>query len=91
MPSINDLVHLKPIRSDFTSDVEFTRMLDLWEDNMSPLIVDLERIASSKPVAASFEAREDFEEAFGFWMGRQGRVISKRLSHAFEVWRSLTG
>lgn len=83
MPSFNDLVKLEPIRSEFTSDVEFERLSRLWDEHIAPTIADLERVASTKPQPTSFEDSEDFEEAFGFWMGRQGRVISLRISAAF--------
>lgn len=91
MASIKDRAKLKPVRAEFTSDIEFRKMSRLWDEHIAPAIVDLEHIASTKPQPGYFEVREDFEEAFGFWMGRQGRVISMRLSHAFEMWRSLTG
>jgi hypothetical protein len=90
VPSISDLVGLKPIRSDFNSDVEFRRLSGLWEDHIAPVIVELERTAGTKPQPSSFEDSEDFEEAFGFWMGRQGRVISMRLSDALMRWQSLS-
>ena len=89
MASINDLSRLKPIRSEFTSDIEFRRLSILWEEHIAPAIVHLERIASTKPQPSSFEATEEFEEAFGFWMGRQGRVISIHLSLVIEKWRTL--
>lgn len=89
MASIKDLAELKPIRSDFTSDIEFRKLSRLWDEHIAPAIVGLERIASSKPQPGSFEVSEDFEEVFGFWMGRQGRVISIHLSRAIEQWRAL--
>lgn len=89
MASIKDLAELKPIRAEFTSDIEFRKMSKLWDEHIAPAIVDLEHIASRKPQPDNFEVREDFEEAFGFWMGRQGRVISIRLSSAIEKWRAL--
>jgi hypothetical protein len=90
VPSINDLVDLKPIQSNFNSDVEFSRLSDLWEDHIAPLIVELEKMAGTRPQPSSFEDSEDFEEAFGFWMGRQGRVIAMRLSHALRRWQTLS-
>ena len=89
MASIKDLAKLKPIRAEFTSDIEFRKMSKLWDEHIAPTIVDLEHIASAKPQPGNFEVREDFEEAFGFWMGRQGRVISIRLSSAISQWRTL--
>lgn len=90
MPSINDLVSLKPIRSDFNSDVEFRRLSDLWEAHIAPMIIELELMARNRPQLSSFEFSEDFEEAFGFWMGRQGRVIGMRLSDALRRWQALS-
>lgn len=90
MPSINDLVDLKPIQSNFNSDVEFSRLSDLWEDHIAPLIVELEQMAGTRPQPSSFEDSEDFEEAFGFWMGRQGGGIAMRLSHALRRWQTLS-
>lgn len=90
MPSISDLVGRKPIRSDFYSDVEFRRLSDLWEDHIAPMIVELDRMAGTKPQPSGFEDSEDFEESFGFWMGRQGRVIAMRLSDALRLWQSLS-
>lgn len=90
MPSISDLAMLKPVRSDFGSDDEFIRLSGLWEDHIAPVIVELERIADTKPQPSSFEENEAFEEAFGFWMGRQGRVISLHLSNALRRWQSLS-
>jgi hypothetical protein len=87
--SIKDLAKLKPVRAEFTSDIEFRKLSRLWDEHIAPAIVDLEHIASTKPQPGYFEVREDFEEAFGFWMGRQGRVISIRLSSAIEQWRAL--
>jgi hypothetical protein len=89
MASIKDLSKLKPIRSEFNSDIEFKKLSILWEEHVAPAIVDLERMASTKPQPSSFEASEEFEEAFGFWMGRQGRVISIHLSLVIEKWRAL--
>ncbi len=89
MASINDLAKLKPIRAEFTSDIEFRKLSRLWDEHIAPTIVGLERIASTKPQPGSFEVSEDFEEAFGFWMGRQGRVISIHLSRAIEQWGAL--
>ena len=66
MPSINDLVVLKQIRSDLNSDLEFRRLLDLWEDHIAPVIVKLARMAGTKPQPSSFDDSKDFEEAFGF-------------------------
>jgi hypothetical protein len=90
MPTIDDLAKLEPIRSNFKSDAEFRRLSDLWEDHIAPVIVELKRMAGTKPQPSSFEDSEDFEEAFGFWMGRQGRVISMRLSEALRRWQSLS-
>ncbi len=90
MESISDLAGLKPIRSDFNSDVEFRRVSDLWEDHIAPVIVDLELMACTRPQLSGFEDSEDFEEAFGFWMGRQGRVIAMRLSDALRRWQNLS-
>ncbi len=89
MASIKNLAKLKPIRSEFTSDIEFRKLSRLWDEHIAPAIVDLERMASTKPQSGSFEVSEDFEEAFGFWMGRQGRVISIHLSRAIEQWRAI--
>jgi hypothetical protein len=47
-------------------------------------------MAGTRPQPSSFEDSEDFEEAFGFWMGRQGRVIAMRLSDALMQWQSLS-
>ena len=90
MPSISDLEMLKPVRSDFGSDDEFMRLSGLWEDHIAPVIVKLERIADTKPQPSSFEENDAFEEALGFWMGRQGRVISLHLSNALRRWQSLS-
>ena len=90
MPTINDLAKLQPIRSAFNSDAEFRRLSGLWEDHIAPVIVELERIAATKPQPSSFEENEAFEEALGFWMGRQGRVISLHLSNALRRWQSLS-
>lgn len=89
MASIKDLAKLKPIRAAFTSGIEFRKLSRLWDEHIAPAIVDLERMASTKPQPGIFEGSEDFEEAFGFWMGRQGRIISIRLSRAIEQWRAL--
>lgn len=90
MPSISDLAKLEPIRSDFKSVAEFRRLSDLWEDHIALVIVELKRLAGTRPQPSSFEDSEDFEEAFGFWMGRQGRVIAMRLSDALRRWQSLS-
>jgi hypothetical protein len=90
VPSISDLAKLEPIRSDFKSDSEFRRLSDLWEEHIAPVIVELKRMAGTRPQPSSFEDSEDFEEAFGFWMGRQGRVIATRLSDALRRWQSLS-
>lgn len=90
MPSISDLEKLEPIRSDFNSDAEFRRLSDLWEDHIAPVIVELKRMAGTRPQPSSFDDSEDFDEAFGFWMGRQGRVIAMRLSDALRQWQSLS-
>ena len=89
MPTINDLERLEPIRSDFASDAEFRRLLDLWEDHIAPVIIELKRMAGTRPQPSSFEDSEDFEEALGFWMGRQGRVVAMRLSYALRQWQTL--
>jgi hypothetical protein len=89
MPSINELAKLKPIRSDFNSDVEFSRLSALWEDHIAPVIDELERMAGTRPQLSSFEDSEDFEEAFGFWMQRQGRIIAMRLSDTLKRWQIL--
>ena len=90
MPSISDLAKLEPIRSDFKSVAELRRLSDLWEDHIAPLIVELEQMAGTRPQPSSFEDSEDFEEAFGFWMGRQGGGIAMRLSHALRRWQTLS-
>ena len=90
MPSISDLAMLKPVRSDFGSDDEFIRLSGLWEDHIAPVIVELERIADTKPQPSSFEENEAFEEALGFWIGRQGQVISLHLSNALRRWEGLS-
>lgn len=90
MPSISDLEMLKPVRSDFGSDDEFMRLSALWGDHIVPVIVELKRMAGTRPQPSSFEDREDFEEAFGFWMGRQGRVIAMRISDTLRQWQSLS-
>ena len=90
MPTIDDLAKLQPIRSDFNSDAEFRRLSGLWEDHIEPVIVELKRIADTKPQPSSFEEREAFDEALGFWMGRQGRAIALHLSDALRRWQSLS-
>jgi hypothetical protein len=89
VPSISDLAMLKPVRSDFRSDDEFIRLSGLWEDHIAPVIVELKRLADTKPHPSSFQDQESFEEAFGFWMGRQGRVIAFQLSNALRRWEGL--
>lgn len=90
MPSVSDLVELKPIRSDLNSDAEFIRLSDLWEDHILPVIVELECMAGTRPQSCSCEDSKDFEEAFGFWMRRQGRVIAMCLSDALKRWQTLS-
>ena len=90
MPTINDLEKQKPVMSDFQSADEFRRLSGLWEDHIAPVIVELKRIADTKPQPDSFEENEAFEEAFGFWMGRQGGIISLHLSNALRRWQSLS-
>ena len=91
MPSFKDLLDLKPVQTECTSDVEFGRLSILWEEHIAPTIVDLERIALTRPEPGSFEDNESFEEAYGFWMGRQGRVFSLRLSGKIREWQVLIG
>lgn len=90
MPSISDLAKLEPIRSDFKSDAEFRRLSDLWEVHIASVIFELKRMAGARPQPSSFEDSKDFEEAFGFWMEGQGRVIAMRLSDALKRWQSLS-
>ena len=90
MPTINDLTKLQPIRIDFNSDAEFRRLSGLWEDHIVPVIADLERRFSTRPQPSIFKDSEDFEEALGFWMGRQGRIITMRLSDALKQWETIT-
>lgn len=90
MPTIDELKKQKPMMSDCKSADEFRRLSGPWEDHIAPVIVQLERIADTQPQPSSFEDSEDFEEAFGFWMGRQGRVISLHLSNALMRWQSLS-
>lgn len=90
MLSISDLAKLEPIRSDLKSDAEFRRLSDLWEEHIAPVMVELKHMSGTRPQSSSFENGEDFEEAFGFWMGRQGRVIAMRLSDASRKWQSLS-
>lgn len=90
MSAIDDLVKLQPIRSGFNSDAEFRGLSGLWENHIAPVIVELEPIADTKPQPSSFEVREAFEEAFGFWMGRQGRAIALYLSDALRRWQNLS-
>lgn len=90
MPTISDLVKLQPIRSDFNSDAKFRRLMGLWQDQIIPVLADLERVSKTRPQPSSFANREDFEEAFSFWMGRQGRVIAMRLADALKQWKTIT-
>ena len=92
MPSINDLKNLKPIRSGCKSDEEYEKLSTLWEERMAPTIVRLEAIASTRPVKESFENTEELEygEAYGYWMGRQGKVVSIHLTTAIREWQKIT-
>lgn len=90
MPTIYDLAKLQPIRSEFNSDAEFRRLSGLWEAHIAPVIVELERIAATKPQPSGFEENEALEEALSSWMGIQGRVISLHLSNALRRWQVLS-
>ena len=72
-----------------TSDFEFKIQSALWEEHIVPVIIRLENIAQTRPIKSSFENDEEFEEALGFWMGRQGKVIAVNLSQAFMKWEEL--
>jgi hypothetical protein len=90
MSSIKDLSCLKPIRSRYKSDFEFKVKSAHWEKHIAPVIIRLENIAQTRPVKSNFENDEEFEEALGFWIGRQGKVISVNLSQALSKWKELS-
>ena len=54
---------------------------DSLQDLQDQIDLELERgnkLEASKPQRSHFETQEQFEEALGYWMSHQGRVLAAR-------------
>lgn len=82
MSKRSDLPDLKPVRSSCNFDYDFETQIALSEEKIG-------RHWSNCPIKVNFHNDEEFGEDFGFWIGRQGKVISINLSEALRKWEEL--